>query len=55
MCREVLCSASGKPAAAIEAEREKYGYARAASLEELVGREASAGWCWGLHPLPKHC
>ena len=34
---EVLCSASGKPAAAIEAERAKYGYARAAaSVDELV-------------------
>ena len=33
---EVLCSASGKPAASIEAERVKFGYARASTLDELV-------------------
>lgn len=36
-CRELLCSASGKSADAIEAQRVKYGYARtASSVEELV-------------------
>lgn len=39
--REVICSASGKPAAAIEAERSRYGFARAAdSLQELIADPA---------------
>lgn len=34
--KELICSGSGKPAAAVEDKRAEYGYARACTLDELV-------------------